>query len=214
MRNELNSPASATRSTMPKRSAMTWNSTIGYAAKEKLLSGARRSPKTDYDTPAPAKWVMTDRESSRRTGIPAPALTYGQGLGSGRPTGWKISRQPGGGRKTRPPASTVSCNDQSPHTRSVTRDMRGFEVWGRPETYLNPAIRAALGEFERDLASGEWNRRYGHLRGLCFAGGQSLCLVALGAPTMGLMAAAASQPFPELARTWTLVRWHGYDPAP
>jgi hypothetical protein len=36
MRNELNSPASATRSTIPKRSAMTWNSTIGYAAKEKL----------------------------------------------------------------------------------------------------------------------------------------------------------------------------------
>ena len=38
--------------------------------------------------------------------------------------------------------------------------------------------------------------------------GQSLCLVALGAPTMGLMAAAASQPVAaELARTWTLLRW-------
>jgi hypothetical protein len=28
--------------------------------------------KNEYGTPAPAKWVMTDRESSRRTGIPAP----------------------------------------------------------------------------------------------------------------------------------------------
>jgi hypothetical protein len=77
--------------------------------------------------------------------------------------------------------------------------MRGFEVWGRPETYLNPAIRAAsspwhrespttvarvLGELERDLASGEWNRRYGHLRGLALRAGQSLCLVAL-APNNG-----------------------------
>jgi len=100
---------------------------------------------------------------------------------------------------------------------------------GRPETYLNPAIRAAsspwhrvppttvarvLGELERDLASGEWNRRYGHLRGLCLRAGQSLCLVALGAD-MGLMAAAASQPVAaELARTRTLLRWHGYDTAP
>ena len=72
MRNELNSPASATRSTMPKRSAMIWKSTIRYAAKEKLPIRSQKKSQTDYDTPAPPKWVMTDRESSRRTGTPAP----------------------------------------------------------------------------------------------------------------------------------------------
>ena len=51
--------------------------------------------------------------------------------------------------------------------------------WGRPEAYLDPAIRAAtspwhqappttvaraLDHLERDLASGEWDRRYGRLR--------------------------------------------------
>jgi SAM-dependent methyltransferase len=52
--------------------------------------------------------------------------------------------------------------------------------WGRPEAYLDPSIRAAsspwhqlapetinraLDRLERDLASGEWDHRYGQLRG-------------------------------------------------
>jgi SAM-dependent methyltransferase len=52
--------------------------------------------------------------------------------------------------------------------------------WGRPEAYLNPSIRSAtspwhqlapatinraLDQLERDLASGEWDQRYGGLRG-------------------------------------------------
>jgi SAM-dependent methyltransferase len=51
--------------------------------------------------------------------------------------------------------------------------------WGRPEAYLEPALRAAtspwhqlppealiraLDELESDLASGRWDHRYGHLR--------------------------------------------------
>jgi len=51
--------------------------------------------------------------------------------------------------------------------------------WGRPEAYLDPAIRAgtspwhqlvpgtvnrALEHLERDLASGAWDQRYGQLR--------------------------------------------------
>jgi len=52
-------------------------------------------------------------------------------------------------------------------------------LWARPEAYLDPRVRAAtsvwqrlpadlvtraLEELRRDLASGEWDRRYGHLR--------------------------------------------------
>jgi len=51
--------------------------------------------------------------------------------------------------------------------------------WGRPESYLDPAVRAAnspwhqlapetvdraLDRLTSDLASGEWDERYGHLR--------------------------------------------------
>jgi len=54
-------------------------------------------------------------------------------------------------------------------------------LWARPEEYLDPHVRAAtsvwqrlpddvvrraLGELRNDLASGEWDRRYGHLRTL------------------------------------------------
>jgi SAM-dependent methyltransferase len=52
-------------------------------------------------------------------------------------------------------------------------------LWGRPEAYLDPRVRQgsstwhrlpaepvarALGQLGRDLASGEWDRRYGQLR--------------------------------------------------
>jgi SAM-dependent methyltransferase len=52
-------------------------------------------------------------------------------------------------------------------------------LWARPEEYLDPQVRAAtsvwqrlpaevetraIDELRRDLASGEWDRRYGHLR--------------------------------------------------
>ncbi len=52
-------------------------------------------------------------------------------------------------------------------------------LWGRPEEYLDPQVRAAtsvwqrlpaevetraVDELRRDLASGKWDRRYGHLR--------------------------------------------------
>jgi ubiquinone/menaquinone biosynthesis C-methylase UbiE len=52
-------------------------------------------------------------------------------------------------------------------------------LWARPEQYLDPEVRAgtsvwnqlppqvterALGQLRRDLESGEWDRRYGHLR--------------------------------------------------
>jgi SAM-dependent methyltransferase len=68
------------------------------------------------------------------------------------------------------------------HALPVPRDCTdGFMAafWGRPEAYLDPALRAAtspwhqlppevltraLGELESDLASGRWDRRYGHLR--------------------------------------------------
>ena len=48
--------------------------------------------------------------------------------------------------------------------------------WRRPHAYLDPSVRASISTFaklddapsnlrtlERDLASGEWERRYGHL---------------------------------------------------
>ncbi len=52
-------------------------------------------------------------------------------------------------------------------------------LWARPEQYLDPRVRAAtsvwsqlpeavssraLGQLRRDLASGEWDERHGHLR--------------------------------------------------
>jgi hypothetical protein len=52
-------------------------------------------------------------------------------------------------------------------------------LWARPEAYLDPEIRAATSVWQRlptdvvaraiddlrhDLASGEWDRRYSHLR--------------------------------------------------
>jgi hypothetical protein len=52
-------------------------------------------------------------------------------------------------------------------------------LWARPEQYLDPQVRAAtsvwhqiprevsaraLGQLRRDLASGKWDERYGHLR--------------------------------------------------
>jgi SAM-dependent methyltransferase len=52
-------------------------------------------------------------------------------------------------------------------------------LWARPEEYLDPHVRAAtsvwqrlpddvvaraIGDLRRDLASGDWDRRYGHLR--------------------------------------------------
>ena len=52
-------------------------------------------------------------------------------------------------------------------------------LWARPEQYLDPRVRAAtsvwsqlpdavsaraLGQLRRDLASGKWDERYGHLR--------------------------------------------------
>ena len=52
-------------------------------------------------------------------------------------------------------------------------------LWARPEQYLDPQIRAAtsvwqrlpadvvtrvLNDLRQDLASGDWDRRYGHLR--------------------------------------------------
>jgi SAM-dependent methyltransferase len=52
-------------------------------------------------------------------------------------------------------------------------------LWARPEQYLDPQVRAAtsvwqrlpadiearaIADLRRDLASGEWDRRYGHLR--------------------------------------------------
>ena len=57
----------------------------------------------------------------------------------------------------------------------------GAAYWGRPEAYLDPVVRAGISMFarsdpliladglarlERDLASGEWDRRYGQLRTL------------------------------------------------
>ena len=51
--------------------------------------------------------------------------------------------------------------------------------WGRPEAYLDPQIRRAtspwhqlpravvtraIGDLQKDLESGEWDRRHGHLR--------------------------------------------------
>ena len=54
-------------------------------------------------------------------------------------------------------------------------------LWARPEAYLDPDVRAAtsvwqrlpadvvaraVDDLRRDLASGEWDARYGHLRTL------------------------------------------------
>jgi hypothetical protein len=54
-------------------------------------------------------------------------------------------------------------------------------LWARPEQYLDPSVRTAtsvwdqlpvdvteraLGRLRRDLDSGEWDRRHGHLRAL------------------------------------------------
>ena len=73
------------------------------------------------------------------------------------------------------PGSTASA---FPVPRDCTD---GFMVafWGRPEAYLDPEIRSgtsawhqlppavvkrAIGKLQSDLESGEWDRRYGHLR--------------------------------------------------
>jgi hypothetical protein len=52
-------------------------------------------------------------------------------------------------------------------------------LWARPEEYLDPCVRAAtsvwqrlpadivtkaIDDLRRDLASGKWDQRYGHLR--------------------------------------------------
>lgn len=65
-----------------------------------------------------------------------------------------------------------------PAPRDCTDGFMGA-FWGRPEAYLDPAIRAAtsawhqvapdaveraLAQLRADLASGEWDRRYGRLR--------------------------------------------------
>jgi hypothetical protein len=73
------------------------------------------------------------------------------------------------------PAATV---DVLPVPSDCT-DRMFATLWARPEQYLDPEVRAAtsvwdqlpaevtdraLARLRRDLESGEWDRRYGHLR--------------------------------------------------
>jgi SAM-dependent methyltransferase len=84
------------------------------------------------------------------------------------------------------PAIAGLVQQLGPSTRVVTlpvaadcTDGFGLALWSRPETVLDPAARAATSGFARmdkrreevaiarlarDLESGEWDRRYGHLR--------------------------------------------------
>lgn len=75
-----------------------------------------------------------------------------------------------------------ALRDSTASPMPIPRDCTdGFMVafWGRPEAYLDPEIRSgtspwhqlppavvarALGKLQNDLESGEWDRRYGHLR--------------------------------------------------
>lgn len=111
----------------------------------------------DFDVVADL-WVIRDY-------VPEAIAAHGAGF----PTiGWLLDLLPGA--------------DVSP--LPVPRDCTdGFMVayWGRPEAYLDPAIRAgtsvwqqlppcavdrALARLEADLRSEEWDRRYGRLRSL------------------------------------------------
>lgn len=73
-----------------------------------------------------------------------------------------------------PPAAVQTL----PAPRDCT-DRMFATLWARPEQYLDPEVRAAtstwhqlppsastraLRHLGRDLSSGEWDRRYGHLR--------------------------------------------------
>lgn len=87
-------------------------------------------------------------------------------------------------RRRMPSASELEANFPAPAfiPLPVPRDCSdGFAsaYWGRPEAILDPAVRQAssnwhgvsaeatergLRQLQEDLNSGEWNRRYGHLR--------------------------------------------------
>jgi SAM-dependent methyltransferase len=85
-----------------------------------------------------------------------------------------------------PPISRILEQLPKPQVRPLPipndcTDRMFAALWGRPEEYLDPRVRTATSVWQRlpddvvrrairelrhDLASGEWDKRYGHLRSL------------------------------------------------
>ena len=75
--------------------------------------------------------------------------------------------------------ASVPQKTRSPACRSSLDTLGSAAYWARPEAYLDPAVQAGMSwlallpagarrrgtdRLRRDLASGAWNRRHGHLR--------------------------------------------------